>query len=168
MAYYTRSCFGLTLPPLRCTSALVAGGCRMKRSTSRRASLACFLLILVASVALAYKSTLDEEDSRSGSWLKLSEGVNVFRVSRPVAKGPEFAILRLTDDTYREFQKDHKTFVNKYHVFSKLVNNLPDCIGPSPEKQKPTSDDPEWYVMMPHWPESNARCVVYTGVDPSD
>jgi len=157
----------LTLPPHGCTSALVAGGCRMKLSISRRASLACFLLILVASVALAYKSTEGEGDSRSGSWSKLSEGVNVFRVSRPVAKGPEFAILQLTDDTYREFQKEPKTFVNKYKVFSKPVNNLPDCIGPSPEKQKQTSDDSGWYVMMPHWPESNARCVVYTGVDPS-
>jgi hypothetical protein len=139
----------------------------MKRTIIGLATVACVLLILVASVALSYQSAEGEADSRSGSWLKVSEGVNVARVSRPVAKGPEFAILQLTDDTYREFQKDPKTFVNKYKVFSKPVNNLPDCIGPSPEKQKQTGDDPVWYVMMPHWPESNARCVVYTGVDPS-
>jgi hypothetical protein len=140
----------------------------MKRTIIGPATLACVLLILVASVALSYKSAEGEADSQSGSWSKISEGINVARVSRPVAKGPEFAILQLTDDTYREFQKDPKAFVNKYKVFSKPVNTLPDCIGPSPEKQKQTSDDPAWYVMMPHWPASNARCVIYPGVDPSD
>ena len=139
----------------------------MKRRIIGTVTVASVLLILVASVTLSYQSAEGEADSRSGSWSKLSEGVNVAKVSRSVAKGPEFAILQLTDDTYREFQKDPKAFVNKYKVFSKPVNNLPDCIGPSPEKQKQTSDDPGWYVMMPHWPESNARCVVYTGVDPS-
>lgn len=140
----------------------------MKQTIIGPATLACVLLILVASVALSYQSAEGEADSQSGAWSKLSEGVNVARVARPVAQGPEFAILQLTDDTYGQFQKDPKTFVNKYKVFSKPVNTLPDCIGPSPEKQKQTSGDPVWYVMMPHWPASNARCVIYSGIDPSD
>ena len=140
----------------------------MKRTIIGTATVTCFLLILAASVALSHQSAEGEADSQSGTWLKLSEGVNVARVARPVAKAPEFAILQLTDDAYREFQKDPKAFVNKYKVFSKPVNELPDCIGPSPEKQKPTSGDPAWYVMMPHWPASNARCVIYSGIDPSD
>jgi len=140
----------------------------MRRTIIGLATVACVLLILVASMALSYQSAEGGADSQSGSWSKLSEGVNVARVARPVAKGPEFAILQLTDDAYREFQKDHKAFVNKYKVFSKSVNQLPDCIGPSPEKQKQTSDDPQWYVMMPHWPSSNGRCVIYSGIDPAD
>lgn len=140
----------------------------MKRTIIGTATVACVLLILVASVALSYQSAEGEADSQSGSWSKLSEGVSVARVARPVAQGPEFAILQLTDDAYGEFQKDPKTFVNKYKVFSKPVNSLPDCIVPSPEKQKQTSGDPAWYVMMPHWPASNARCVIYPGVDPSE
>lgn len=140
----------------------------MKRTIIGMATVACVLLILVASVALSHQNAEGEADSQSGSWSKLSEGVNVARVARPVAKGPEFAILQLTDDANREFQKDPKAFVNKYKVFSKPVNELPDCIGPSPEKQKQTSGDPQWYVMMPHWPASNARCVIYSGIDPAD
>ena len=140
----------------------------MKRTIFGIATGACVLLILVASVVLSHQSAEGEADSQSGSWSKLSEGVNVARVARPLAKGPEFAILQLTDDANREFQKDPKAFVNKYKVFSKPVNELPDCIGPSPEKQKQTSGDPQWYVMMPHWPASNARCVIYSGIDPSD
>jgi hypothetical protein len=140
----------------------------MKRTIIGMATVACVLLILVASVALSHQNAEGEADSQSGSWSKLSEGVNVARVARPLAKGPEFAILQLTDDANREFQKDPKAFVNKYKVFSKPVNELPDCIGPSPEKQKQTSGDPQWYVMIPHWPASNARCVIYSGIDPAD
>ena len=140
----------------------------MKRTIIGTATAACVLFSLAASVALAHQSTKGEAGSRSGSWLKVSDGVRIARVARPVAKGPEFAILQLTDDTYHEFQKDPKAFVNKYQVFSNPVKDLPDCVVPSSEKQKQTSGDLGWYVMMPHWPASNARCVVYSGIDPSD
>jgi hypothetical protein len=66
----------------------------MKRTIIGIATGACVLLILVASVVLSHQSAEGEADSQSGSWSKLSEGVNVARVARPLAKGPEFAILK--------------------------------------------------------------------------
>lgn len=140
-------------------------GWRMTRTTICTATIACVLFLPVSRVGHAQDVTKDK-DACSGQWKPLVDGVCVVRVARPANLEPEFAILRLTDATYRTFQNVRKEFVNKNQVFSKPVIDLPPCIM-SPANHQ-TSGDPDWYVVMSHWPPSNARCVVFPGAAPSD
>ena len=143
----------------------------MKRTTMEITTLMCVLFVLVSTVALAQQSAKGGDaasnvSDKKGPWLDVADGVKVARLARLTDGEPEFAILQLSDATYREFQKDPKTFVNKYQVFNKNVNVLPGCSMVSPTQQ---GGNPDWYVMIPHWPSSNARCVTLLGrPEPSD
>jgi hypothetical protein len=104
--------------------------------------------------------------SRHGSWKLLADGVWEAKVPRYSAdvneKGnPEFAVLRLTADTYAEFQKDHVAFLNKYHVFGKDVLKEDDCSEAKAKNEKPANAF--YYLAVPHWPSSTARCEAYPG-----
>src|SRR5215475_5158464 len=144
----------------------------MKRTTIGITTVVCVLFALVSTVALAQQSATGGDagsnvSDKKGPWLEVADGVTVAKVARLSDGEPEFAILHLSDAKYREFQKDPKAFVNKYHVFNKNVNVLPGCSMISPMAQQ--SDNADWYVMMPHWPASNARCVTLLGrPEPSD
>lgn len=132
----------------------------MKRTIIGTATVACVLFLLVASVALAQQSTKGQDagpnvSEKKGPWVEVAEGVGVAKVERPKGGQPEFAILHLSDATYGEFQKDRMGFVNKYQIFDNKVNVFPDCAA-SPKQQ---GGDPDWYVMIAHWPSSNARCM---------
>jgi hypothetical protein len=140
--------------------------------TIRITTVVCILFVLVSTVALAQQSTKGEDagsnvSDKKGPWLEVADGVKLARVARLTDAEPEFAILHLSDATYHEFQKDPKAFVNKYRVFDKNVNVLPGCSMVSPKAQQ--GGNPDWYVMMPHWPSSNALCVtLLERPEPSD
>jgi hypothetical protein len=144
----------------------------MKRTTIGTATIVCVLFILVSKVTLAQQSTNSQDagsnlSDKKGPWLEFADGVRVAKVAKPADGQPEFAILHLNDATYHEFQKDPKAFVNKYQIFDKKVNVLPNCsMVPATPQQ---GGDADWYVMMPHWPASNARCMTLLGgTEPSD
>jgi hypothetical protein len=144
----------------------------MKRTTIAITTIVCVLFVLVSTVALAQQSAKGEDagsnvSDKKGPWLDVADGVKVARVARLTDGQPEFAILHLSDATYREFQKDPKAFVNKYQVFDKKVNDLPGCSMVSPTAQQ--GGNPDWYVMIGHWPSSNGRCMTLLGrPEPSD
>lgn len=125
-------------------------------------------LTLVAQEATQQSNAAPATTTRSkhGIWKQLSDGVWEAKVPRYSSDAtengnPEFAVLRLTDDTYAEFQKDHVAFLNKYHVFRKAVRKQDEC--PEAKAKDEKKAGAFYYLMVPHWPTSTARCQAYPG-----
>jgi hypothetical protein len=96
----------------------------------------------------------------------VDEGIWEAHVSRfPSAKKgkkePEFAILRLSADRYKEFQKDAVGFVNKHGVFGVPANRPSVMTPPPPQVEDPQPD--VYYVIVPHWPGSTIAATAYAG-----
>jgi hypothetical protein len=103
----------------------------------------------------------------SGPWKKVGDGVWAVKVPKfPQDKKervrPEFAVLRLSEARYAEFQKDRVGFLNKYKIFSRPVNKQEDCSAARPQKEKPEGAG-YWYLIVAHWPTSTTACQAYPG-----
>ena len=103
----------------------------------------------------------------SEAWKKLADGIWAVKVPKfPQDKKervkPEFAVLRLGEARYDEFQKDRRGFLNKYKVFSRPVNKQEVCSAARPQKEKP-EESGYWYLILTHWPSSTAACQAYPG-----
>ena len=102
-----------------------------------------------------------KKSSKPRSWTERGKGIRVTYISsfKPDSE-PEFAILRLAAAEYKEFQENPKDWVNDHHIFKAQVRHLESCSATKPQKDPP-GDEPFWYIMLPHYPSSNAMCVSY-------
>lgn len=104
--------------------------------------------------------------TKRGIWKQVAEGVWEAKVPHFTddpneSFKPEFAVLRLTEDTYAEFQKDHVAFLNKYHIFGRDVKKQDDCTELKAKHEKKATAF--YYLSVPHWPTSTAYCMAYPG-----
>ena len=138
------------------------------KGTIITAIVACVLSLVVPEVALAQESTKGsahagpDTSDKLKPWVRIDDGVRVTRVPRPNEKDPEFAILQLSEAKYDQFQKDPREFVNKYRIFKKQVNSLLK-FGEEASPKPPQGADPDQYVIIAHWPTSNALYTTATG-----
>jgi hypothetical protein len=105
--------------------------------------------------------------TQSGAWKKVADGIWAVKVPKfPVDKKervkPEFAVLRLSETRYDEFQRQRVDFLNKYKIFSRPVNKQEACSAAKPQKEK-TEAAVYWYLIVTHWPSSTAACQAYAG-----
>jgi hypothetical protein len=142
------------------------------RPTRRKNSGLVCLLSLVLSVPLLGQqsaakpsSSGDSSSSKITAWLEKAPGVKVTTVPRPQDGQPEFAILQLKADAYKEFQKDPKEFLNKLKIFSKPIYKVSTCPRAA-SKTDPAPDETYYYVVITHWPTSDAAYQVYEGWSP--
>jgi hypothetical protein len=103
----------------------------------------------------------------SQAWKKVADGIWEAEVPRfPEDKKeqvkPEFAVLRLSEAQYGEFEKDRVGFLNRHKIFARPVNKQEVCSAAKPQKEKP-EDAGFWYLVLTHWPSSTAACQAYPG-----
>ncbi|HEY1271781.1 MAG TPA: hypothetical protein VGF08_07335 [Terriglobales bacterium] len=104
-------------------------------------------------------------------WVDKGDGVQIAQIPRFIkdANEPEFAILRLSVDKYKEFQKDPLAFLNHIPTFSqpiKKANKCSDCEY-SPKSDSKDPSDP-YFIVIGHWPGSKAIYQIYPGEEPND
>jgi hypothetical protein len=126
-----------------------------------------FLLSMLVSMPVVGQTSAPKSDEHKATarkplpppW-KIVKGLKIAKVPPATDQEPEFAIMRLSANEYKEFKENPKEFVNKHHLFSHDVKVLDSC----PEAQPPKGDPPtdgSYYIMMPHWPGSTAMCTAY-------
>ena len=101
------------------------------------------------------------------AWKKVADGiweaeVPGFSEDRKEDVKPEFAVLRLSEAQYDEFEKDHVGFLNRHKIFARPVNKQEVCSAAKPQKEKP-EEAGFWYLVFTHWPSSTAACQAYPG-----
>lgn len=105
--------------------------------------------------------------TQAGAWGEVADGIWAVKVPRfPEDKKekvkPEFAVLRLSEARYDEFQKEHVGFLNKYKIFSRPVNKQEVGSAAKPQKEK-AEEAAYWYLICAHWPTSTVACQAYPG-----
>ena len=140
-------------------------------STWRITALACFALCLGGNSTAQTKpsgSGASSEDSAQSSksrsvlqWERLSSGLEVVKLWKNAEFGvsnPQIAILRLSDEEYKQFESNTKEYLEKYQIFEgKKLNRIiskVDLTGKVPYSQRSkaqpkTGDDP-WVVVIDH------------------
>lgn len=137
-------------------------------------SMSCLALFGFCMTAIAQEDAQPQKPASTkaitrtshGHWKQVGEGVWEAKIPHfaddpQESYNPEFAVLRLTDDTYAEFQKDHVSFLNKYKIFGKDVLKQEQCSEAKPKT--PRKKVGFYYLTVPHWPSSTASCQAYTG-----
>jgi len=142
----------------------------MSRRKTDMFTILCVALLAVSLPVLAQESAQQTSASptttATAKWEKVADGIWAVKIPRfPEDKKedvkPEFAVLRLSEARYDEFQKNHVEFLNKHKIFSKAVNKQEVCSAAKPQKEK--SEVQFWYTMFAHWPNSTAACQAYPG-----
>jgi hypothetical protein len=146
----------------------------MGRFKAEILSVTCLALLGLSMPVIAQESAQKEKNTpsttttkaRHGIWKQVADGIWEAKVPRfsddpNETFKPEFAVLRLTEDTYGEFKKDHVAFLNKYKIFSAKVKKLVQYSEAKPK----TADPPNsyYYATVAHWPTSTALAQVYPG-----
>lgn len=108
------------------------------------------LLIGASGFLVAQEQTKRAQKEKSPTWTEVAPGV--WRTELGTDE-PDIAVLRLSDQEYKEFFKDPKKYFNSHHVFPKEVN-----------KAEGAGDDPPptgagWIVVATHVPYSTATYV---------
>lgn len=108
------------------------------------------LLLMRASGFLSAQEAKPSAPAKQPAWTQIASGL--WRTELGPGE-PDIAVLRLSDDEYKEFFKDPKGYFNTHHVFPKNVN-----------KAKAAGDDPPptqsgWIVVAIHTPYSTSHYV---------
>lgn len=113
------------------------------------------LLASEGSLAQAAREQLTEP-----KWEKLGEGAQVLKqwLGKGGLKEPQVAILKLSDEEYKEFDHDPTEYLKKFDVFGKNLTTLHAISRvdlserkESEKKPKGSAQDP-WIVIVVHNP----------------
>lgn len=132
----------------------------MNRSLQAKA----FRVLLVCSFAIAgFAQSKDESAHRLGpqQWEKLPKGGEVIRLFANKELGlewPQIAVLRLTEEQYKEFRYDPRRYLMENKVFfdAKLrriissVDISEDRPVPKPTQSKTQSKPDPWVIVVEH------------------
>lgn len=121
----------------------------MKRIAIGSALVLCLLLML-ASGFLPAQEAKPSQQEKQPVWTKIATGQ--WRTELGTDE-PDIAVLRLSDEEYKEFFKDPKEYFNSHHTFPKKVNKA-EAAGEDPP---PTGAG--WIVVATHTPYSTATYV---------
>jgi len=132
-------------------------------------SVTCLALLGLCVPLIAQENAQQEKPASSstttkkthGIWKAVADGIWEAKVPRFSDDQPEFAVLRLTEDSYGEFKKDHLAFLNKYKIFGRKVKKVALYSEAKPKAADPP--DSYYYVTLAHWPTSTAAAEVYQG-----
>lgn len=72
---------------------------------------------------------------------------------------PEFSVLRVSREEYKEFRHHRVKFLNQHKIFSKDVNKQANCPVASGTPVNPSGTG--YYLVFAHWPNSTALCTAY-------
>jgi hypothetical protein len=106
------------------------------------------------------------EKEKTYTWKKVADGIWEAHIARfphdrKEKDKPEFAVLRLSAEKYKEFQKDRKEFLNKYGILKAKVKKQELFTPPPPQEEDPDPD--VYYLVLSHWPGSAVAAVTYSG-----
>jgi hypothetical protein len=144
----------------------------MPRTKAKLLGLVCFSVLVLTVTSLAQQaagkegSSYESSSAKTHPWIEGPPGVMFVVVPQPEKNEPEFVILQLKPDAYKEFLKDKEKFLNRlqehFKIVSKPIRKLSTC--PLPEsKDDPPPDKTYHYVVITHWPTSDAAYQVYEG-----
>ncbi len=110
------------------------------------------LLLLTSSPSFA------QEQAQPPKWEKVADGVQVLRLWKTTLgpKKPEIAVARLSDEKYKEFQKDRKEFAERY-IFGFKLNKFTQFRIPSWSSAKKASGSKgdDYVVVALHMTDSS-------------
>jgi hypothetical protein len=149
----------------------------MQRTLKGIAIASCLLFLLVSTRTVAQQSATKggaaavkkttpvvEGTCNKHDWA-IHHGVCRRKVQKLFDNEPEFAILRLSAEQYKDFQKDPKEFLNKHETFDKPVRKATTFSEAKPETDPPGD---AWYVMVAHWPGSTASGKAFPASSPPE
>jgi|GEM_PF-3198741 len=132
----------------------------MRQSVKRIAVVVC-LSFLVMNMHANAEETSDKAKCGGGSWTTKTDVCAANVSSLDVANEPEFAVVYMTSDQYKDYQANPVGFINKRHIFGKDVIRL---VGrPAPLAVKKTAFV---YVVVSHWPGSSLAYQGFTAQEP--
>jgi hypothetical protein len=122
------------------------------RPIAIRGLLVLSLLLTGASAFPSAQEAKPSQQEKQPVWTQIAPGQ--WRTELGTDE-PDLAVLRLSDQEYKEFFKDPKEYFNSHHIFPKKVN-----------KAEAAGDDPPptgagWIVMATHTPYSTATYVIW-------
>lgn len=130
------------------------------------------LLVVALSFGLFAQEAAEKQEQESKTkkpeptydWKKGAEGVWKAHITQFPGDGgekskPEFSVLRVTAEEYKEFRHHRREFLNHHQVFSKDVNKQATCPIASGVPVNPTGAG--YYLVILHWPNSTALCTAY-------
>jgi hypothetical protein len=122
----------------------------MKRIVLGSTVFLSLLFVLASGLLLAQEETKRAQQEKPPTWTQVTPGI--WRTELGTGE-PDIAVLRLSDEEYKEFFKDPKQYFNSHHVFPKPVNKAEE----SGEDPPPTGAG--WIVVATHNPYSTATYV---------
>jgi hypothetical protein len=109
-------------------------------------SLVTFFWLLHGNVFAQQKLSPDDPGKGSTKWEMIKDGVWVQRLWSK-DEWPQIAILKLSDDAYREFREDPAKFINSNKIFPVPVQQP---AGPGASLSARKEPGGVWLVMLPH------------------
>ncbi len=132
----------------------------MKRTTTLGLLVSCLLFLLAGGLGFAQDAAKKaapkaaEKKPRSPKWETLADGIQVLRLWNTTGpESPEIAMLRLSEDEYKEFDKDPKKYINDRFpkIFPEKVNDVFIVRIPRYAKPKAKGSD-DMIVTLSHQP----------------
>jgi hypothetical protein len=113
----------------------------------------CFFLLL-GNVFAREKKLAPAQEKESTKWDLITKGVFVQRLWSK-DEWPEVAVLKLSDDAYKEFREDSAKFINTSKIFPAQVKPSGICVSLT----APQEPGGVWFVLIGHGRPSREYCA---------